>query len=78
MPAIREKGLTQRQAVAVLGVDQPKVPALMRGRITGVTIERSLRHLTKSGNDVEIIIRPTDAAYRHGTVRVRDGVAIAG
>jgi len=33
--AIRERGLTQQQAADVLGVDQSKVSALMRGRING-------------------------------------------
>ena len=33
--AIKEKGLNQYQAAEVLGIDQPKVSALVRGRFSG-------------------------------------------
>lgn len=72
---IREKGLTQQQAAEILGVDQPKVSALMRGRISGVSVERLLQHLTAFDNDIDIVIQPKAAAHERGTVQVHDSVA---
>ena len=42
---IRERGLTQVQAAKLLGIDQPKVSALIRGRLTGFSLERLMRFL---------------------------------
>ncbi len=72
---IRARGLTQQQAAEVLGVDQPKVSALMRGRISGVSMERLLQHLTAFDNDVDIVVRPKAATHEHGTVQIHDNVA---
>jgi predicted XRE-type DNA-binding protein len=55
---LRLRRLTQAQAAEVLGVDQPKVSALIRGRLSGFSIERLLRFLLRLGTDVSITIRP--------------------
>lgn len=55
---IRERELTQVQAAELLGVDQPKVSALVRGKLSGFTLERLLRFLTDLDCDVEIAVRP--------------------
>jgi len=55
---LRRRRLTQVQAAAVLGVDQPKVSALIRGRLSGFSIERLLRFLLRLGTDVSITIKP--------------------
>jgi predicted XRE-type DNA-binding protein len=56
---ITAAGLTQSQAAKKLGVDQPKISALLRGRLAGFSIERLLRFLNQLGQDVEITIRPS-------------------
>jgi predicted XRE-type DNA-binding protein len=53
---IEHRGLTQAQAGKVLGVDQPKVSALMRGRLTDFSIERLMRFLRRFGQDVHITV----------------------
>jgi predicted XRE-type DNA-binding protein len=53
---IEGRKLTQVQAAKALGVDQPKVSALMRGRLTDFSIERLLRFLLLLGHDVHIAI----------------------
>jgi predicted XRE-type DNA-binding protein len=53
---IHERKLTQVQAGKLLGVDQPKVSALMRGRLTDFSIERLLRFLLLLGQDVHIAV----------------------
>jgi predicted XRE-type DNA-binding protein len=55
---IGERKLTQSQAAELLGVDQPKISALVRGRLSGFTLERLLRFLTDLDCDVEITVRP--------------------
>src|SRR5271154_6853021 len=53
---IQERKLTQVQAGKVLGVDQPKVSALMRGRLTDFSLERLLRFLLLLDQDVRIAV----------------------
>ena len=50
--------LTQKKAAAVLGIDQPKVSALMRGKLDGFSTDRLFRFLNALGQDVEIVVRP--------------------
>src|SRR5260221_7122567 len=55
---IEERKLTQTKAAKLLGLDQPKVSALVRGRVEGYSIERLFRFLTALGQRVEITVRP--------------------
>lgn len=55
---LRRRRFTQVQAAAVLGVDQPKISALIRGRISGFSVERLLRFLLRLGADVSITVKP--------------------
>jgi predicted XRE-type DNA-binding protein len=61
---IQQRKLTQVQAAKALGVDQPKVSALMRGRLADFSIERLLRFLLLLGNDVHIAITPRRSSSR--------------
>ena len=54
---IEKRHLTQAQAARKLGVDQPKVSALKRGRLSGFSLERLVKFLILLGRDVEIIVR---------------------
>jgi predicted XRE-type DNA-binding protein len=63
--AISSRGLTQTAAAKVLGVDQPKVSALLRGRLAGFSIERLLKFLAALGSDVEIVVRPRARGHGH-------------
>src|SRR5437588_1991395 len=55
---IEEQNLTQVRAAKLLGLDQPKVSALVRGRVEGYSIDRLFRFLTALGQRVEITVRP--------------------
>ena len=55
---IQARKLTQVQAAELLGIDQPKVSALLRGHFKGYSQERLVGFLTKLGMDVEIVVRP--------------------
>jgi len=67
---IAERRLNQSQAAALLGVDQPKVSALMRGKLEGFSSERLFRFLNALDRDVEIVIRPKKKKAEHGHTRV--------
>lgn len=55
---IEERKLTQTRAAKLLGIDQPKVSALVRGRVEGYSMDRLFRFLTSLGQRVEITVRP--------------------
>jgi predicted XRE-type DNA-binding protein len=65
---IEDRGLTQDEAAAILGVNQPKVSALVRGHLEGFSLERLARYLIALGQDVEIVVRP---ARDEGHLQVR-------
>ena len=46
---IKKKKLTQKQAAQVLGVDQPKISALLSGKLAGFSLERLFRFLNALG-----------------------------
>jgi predicted XRE-type DNA-binding protein len=54
---VRRK-LTQTKAARLLGLDQPKVSALVRGRVEGYSIDRLFRFLNALGQQVEISVHP--------------------
>jgi predicted XRE-type DNA-binding protein len=55
---LAERKLTQGKAAKLLGLDQPKVSALTRGRVEGYSIDRLFRFLNALGQRVEITVRP--------------------
>ena len=67
---IAERGLTQAEAAELMGVDQPKVSALVRGRLDGFSMERLYRFLNALGRDVEIVVRPTPGSRGQPRVTV--------
>ncbi|MGH7780669.1 MAG: helix-turn-helix domain-containing protein [Candidatus Binataceae bacterium] len=65
---IKERRLSQTAAARILGVAQPKISALLHGRIDGFSIERLVRFLNALDQDVRISIRPK--ARRRAIIRV--------
>ncbi len=62
---IAKRGLTQAAAADVLKIDQPKVSALVQGRLAGFSLDRLVRFLVLLGSDVEIVVKPrADTAGR--------------
>lgn len=72
---ITRRHLTQTQAAVVLGVDQPKVSSLMRGRLVGFSIDRLLRFLLALDRDIEILIKAKPRTRSRGRL---DVVALSG
>ena len=67
---IRERRLTQVQAAKVLGVDQPKVSALLRGNLTGFSLERLMRFLLLLGQDIKITVQACPRSRSQARVHV--------
>ena len=63
--ALRARRLTQTAAARMLGIDQPKVSELLRGRLTRFSTERLLVFLLRLGRDVDIVVR--NGAGRSGS-----------
>ena len=61
--------LTQSAAAELLGVAQPDVSNLIRGRLAGFSIERLCRLLNALGQDVRIVVQPTPRSRTRGTIR---------
>ena len=53
-----KRRLTQVQAAEVLGVDQPKISALLCGRLSRFSMEKLMQFLLLLGKDVAITIKP--------------------
>ncbi len=56
---LKQRGLTQAKAGEILGIKQPHVSNLMRGRSGSFSVGRLMEFLTALGQDVEITVRPT-------------------
>ena len=67
---IKRRRLTQAAAAALMGVDQPKVSALLNGRIANFSSERLMRLLTSLGRDIDIIVRRPSGRRVEGRIRV--------
>ncbi len=67
---IKRRRLTQVAAAACMGIDQPKVSALLNGRLANFSSERLMRLLTALGQDVDITVRTKPRNRAHGRIRV--------
>jgi predicted XRE-type DNA-binding protein len=54
---ITQQHMTQTQAAELLGIDQPKVSALINGKLSGFSTVRLFRFLNALGRDVEIVVK---------------------
>jgi predicted XRE-type DNA-binding protein len=65
---VAARGLTQAQAGVLLRMDQPRVSALVKGKIAKFSTDRLLQALSDLGQDVELRITP--ARVGKGRLRV--------
>ena len=68
--AIGERNLSQVQAAELLGIDQPKISALVRGQLSGFSFERLMRFLNILGRDVQIDVKPKPKNRQRAVLRV--------
>src|SRR6266700_6372888 len=70
---IQAQGLSQRVAARRLGVAQPDLSNLYRGRLEGFSIERLCRLLTALGQDVRIVVQPKPRSRSRARLRATVG-----
>lgn len=54
---INKRGLKQKEAADILGINQPKISALMNGRLSGFSMERLFHFLNLLDQDIDIVIK---------------------
>ncbi len=67
---VQRRRLTQAQVAAALGVNQPKVSALLHYKLEGFSVERLMNFLIALGHDVEIVVKSRPSA-RSARIAVR-------
>jgi predicted XRE-type DNA-binding protein len=65
---IKKKKLTQEQSAKLLGIDQPKVSALINGKLSGFSLERLIRFLNELGQDVTINVKTKPRSHKRGSL----------
>ena len=72
---IEDRQLTQAEAAKILGVKQPEISRLKKGKFNHYSVERLLTFLNRLNRDIEIRITPS--GYREGQQRVTHGLVRA-
>lgn len=70
---IKQLALTQREAAEQIGISQPDVSNILRGKLEPFAMERLLTYVRALGTDVEITLKrpPQRREDRHaGTIRL--------
>jgi predicted XRE-type DNA-binding protein len=67
---IERRRLTQAAAAKILGVDQPKISALERGKLSGFSLDRLVRFLVLLGSDVKIVVSAQPRSRRRARLLV--------
>ncbi len=67
---IKHRHLTQQQAAEILGLPQPKVSGLIRGRFRGISEAKMIECLNRLGRDVQIVVRKAPRNCEIGRTRV--------
>jgi predicted XRE-type DNA-binding protein len=64
------RGLRQIDAVSLLGISQPRISLLMRGRTDGFSTEMLMRLLNRLGQRIDIVVKPSPRGRLVGDTHV--------
>ena len=67
---IKNRKLTQAEAADIMGIDQPKVSDIVRGKLSKYTIDRLIRFLRLLGRDIEIRVKRHTSKSDHASLFV--------
>jgi predicted XRE-type DNA-binding protein len=67
---IKKEKLTQAEAAKLMGINQPKVSALIRRKLDGFSVERLIQFLNKLGQDIDIVVRPKPSSRKQAIINV--------
>jgi predicted XRE-type DNA-binding protein len=63
---IKKRKINQTEAAKIMGIDQPKVSDIVRGKLSKYTLDRLIRFVRLLGSDVEIHVnkhtKPSESA----------------
>lgn len=65
------RGLKQAAAAELMGIDQPKVSAITRGRLDDFSLERLMLLAARLGQDIEIRLTPNPEPRRQARLVVQ-------
>ena len=68
---MKTRKLTQTAASKLMGIKQPDVSNMLRGRFRGYSIERLLGFLQCLDQDIEIVIKPKSSKSKSGRIIVK-------
>lgn len=60
---VQDSGLTQAHIASKTGLTQPQVSSLVRGRLSGFTLDRLFRVLNSLGQSIEIVVSPSSPRF---------------
>ena len=75
--AMRERGLNQTEAARVIGIAQPKVSDIVRGKLDSFSMDRLVRYLDALGKEVLIAVRDKSQSGRCARPNAQDGACRA-
>ncbi len=67
---LKSRRLTQAASAKILGIDQPRVSDLIRGRLKRFSTDKLFEFLNALDQDIEITIKPKSRSSKCGEVRV--------
>jgi predicted XRE-type DNA-binding protein len=67
---IQRRHLSQAEAAKILGTEQPKISAIMNGKLVGFSLERLIHFLNILGSDVQIIVKPKQPRRKSAALEV--------
>jgi len=67
---IREGGLSQQEVAAQVGLKQPDISDILRGRLRGISVERLLAVINGLGHNIEVKVEPEVSENAHTVVLV--------
>jgi len=70
--AIQDQGLTEREAAERMGLEEPDVSDIVRGRLRGFSLGRLVDCLNALDRDVEMIIRAKDPRMPRAQFTIRE------
>lgn len=67
---IKARHLTQVQAAEILGLTQPKLSQMLRGKFRGISESKMMDCLLLLGRDVQIVIKSAPRSRKEGRIEV--------
>ena len=67
---IKKKKMTRAAAAKVMGINQPKVSALIRRKLEGFSVERLIHFLNALGQDIDIVVRQKPLNRKQAVISV--------